>query len=80
MKNVISQFLGLDLVNINVYAKVYQNTCIPLSSRDMAIFTFSEFEPRQRLGQFQMTFDNLLGYSLSISMRMQNFIKIFQTV
>ena len=78
MKNVISQSLGLDLVNINVYAKVYQN--IPLSSRDRAIFTFSEFEPRQRLGQSQMIFDNLLGYILSISMRMQNFIKIFQTV
>ena len=27
-----------------------------------------------------MIFDNLLGYILSISMRMQNFIKIFQTV
>ena len=70
--------LGLDLVNINVYAKVNQN--IPLSSRDRAIFTFSEFEPRQRLGQSQTTFDNLLGYILSVSMRMQNFIKIFQTV
>ena len=78
MKNVISQSLGLDLVNINVYAKVYQN--IPLSSRDRAIFTFSEFEPQQRLGQSQMTFDNSLGYILSISMHMQNFIKIFQTV
>ena len=78
MKNVISQSLGLDLVNINVYATVYQN--IPLSLRDRAIFTFSEFEHRQRLGQSQMTFDNLLGYILSISMRMQNFIKIFQTV
>ena len=44
MKNVMSQSLGLDLVNINVYATVYQN--IPLSSRDRAIFTFSEFEPR----------------------------------
>ena len=55
MKNVFSQSLGLDLVNINVYAKVYQN--IPLSSRDRAIFTFSEFEPQQRLGQSQMTFD-----------------------
>ena len=77
-ENVISQSLGLDLVNINVYAKVYQN--IPLSSRDRAIFTFSEFEPRQRLGQSQIIFDNLLGYILSISMRMQNFIKIFQTV
>ena len=61
------------LVNINVYAKVYQN--IPLSSRDRAIFTFSEFEPRQRLGQSQMTFDNPLGYILSISMRMQNLSK-----
>ena len=38
MKNVISQSLGLDLVNINVYAKVYQN--IPPSLRDRAIFTF----------------------------------------
>ena len=63
MKNVISQSLGLDLININVYAKVYQN--IPLSSRDRAIFTFSEFEPRQRLGQFQMTFDNPLGYNIN---------------
>ena len=49
MKNVISQSLGLDLVNINVYAKVYQN--IPLSSRDRAIFTFSEFCARQSLDQ-----------------------------
>ena len=39
MTNVISQSLGLDLVNINVYATVYQN--IPLSLRDTAIFTFS---------------------------------------
>ena len=46
-KNVISQSLGPDLVNINVNAKVYQN--IPLSSRDRAIFTFSEFGTRQSL-------------------------------
>ena len=46
-KNVSSQSLGLDLVNINVYAKVYQN--IPLSSRDRAIFTFLEFGTRQTL-------------------------------
>ena len=46
-ENVISQSLGLDLVNINVYAKVYQN--IPLSWRDRAIFTFSEFGARQNL-------------------------------
>ena len=78
MKNVTSQSFGLDLDNINVYAKVYQN--IPLSFRDRATFTFSEFEPRQRLGQSQMTFDYLLGYILSISMRMQNFIKTIETV
>ena len=47
MKNYISQSLGLDLDNINVYAEVYQN--IPLSSRDKAIFTFSEFGARQSL-------------------------------
>ena len=47
MKNVISQSLGLDLVNINVYATVYQN--IPLTFRDRAIFTFSEFGARQSL-------------------------------
>ena len=76
MKNVISQSLGLDLVNINIYAKIDQN--IPLSSRDY-IVTFSEFEPRQRLDQSQMTSDNLLGYILSISVRMEKFIKIFQT-
>ena len=46
-KNVISQSFGLDLVNINVYAKVYQH--ILLSSRDRAIFTFSEFGTRQSL-------------------------------
>ena len=38
IKNVSLQSLGLDLVNINVYAKVYQN--MPLSSRDRATFTF----------------------------------------
>ena len=40
MKNVISQSFGLDLVNIKVYAKVYQH--ISISSRDKAIFTISE--------------------------------------
>ena len=46
-KNVISQSLGLDLVNINVYAKVYQN--VPFNLRDRVIFTFSEFGARQSL-------------------------------
>ena len=77
MKNVILQSLGLDLVNINVYAKVYQS--IPLSSRDRTIFTFSEFEPRQRLVQSQMTFDSRLDYILSICV-CKYFIEILQTV
>ena len=68
-KNVISQSRRLDLVNMTVYARVYQK--IPLSSRDRFILTFSEFEPRQRLGQFQMIFDNPLDYILSITK--QNF-------
>ena len=41
---------------------------------------FSEFEPRQKLNQSQMSFDNLMGYILSISMCMQNFITIFLSV
>ena len=65
MKNVIAQSLGLDLVNINVYANVYQN--IPLGSRDRAIFTFPEFEPLQHLGQSQMTFDNLSSSFVDIT-------------
>ena len=48
-RNDISQSLGLDLININVYAEVYQN--IPLGSRDKAIFTFSEFGARQSLNR-----------------------------
>ena len=44
------------------------------------VSVFSEFEPRQNLDQSQMSFDNLIGYSLSISMCMQNFITIFFTV
>ena len=101
MKNDFSQSLGLDLDNINVYLKVYQN--IPLSSRDKAIFIFqnlalgkvstddtchfaivsfffSEFQPRQKLNQSKMSLDNLMGYILSKSMCMQNFITIFHSV
>ena len=49
-KNDISQSLRLDLDNINVYAELYQY--IPLSSRDKAIFTFSEFGTRQSLDRW----------------------------
>ena len=60
MKNDISQSLGLDLDTINVYAEVYQN--IPLSSRDKAIFTFSEFGARQSLDRWLMSFCNSLTF------------------
>ena len=84
--NDIWQPLGLHLVNIIAYAKFDRN--IPNGLRVIDTFreqagvkiTFLEVEPRQRLGQSQIKFDNLLGYILSISMRMQNVIKIFQTV
>ena len=55
IKNVSSQSLGLDLVNINVYTNVYQN--IPLSSRDRAIFTFSKLGTRQSLDRNKSHFD-----------------------
>ena len=41
---------------------------------------FSEFEPQQNLDLSQISFENLIGYILSISMCMQNFITIFFTV
>ena len=47
MKNDITQSLGLDLDNINVYAEVYR--IIPLSSRGKTIFTFSEFGAQHSL-------------------------------
>ena len=37
--------------------------------------TFSEFEPRQKLNQSQVSFDNLMGYILSVSMCMQKLHK-----
>ena len=40
----------------------------------------SEFEPRKKLNQSQISFDNLIRYILSISMCMQNFIIIFHSV
>ena len=63
MINVILQFLELDLFNIKLSAKFYQN--IP---NDLIVnfHFFSEFEPRQNLDQSQMSFDYLMGYILSI--------------
>ena len=56
---------------IKIYQTVQEIGTVPL---------FSEFEPRQNLDQSQMSFDNLIGYILSISMCMENFITIFFTV
>ena len=51
------------------FIKIYQKV------QEIGPFSlFSEFEPRQNLDQSQMSFDNLIGYILSISMRLQNFI------
>ena len=121
MINIILQFLELDLVNITVSAKVYQNfpnglrvkfhcfriwtstnpkcgltiswatscqyQCVckissqySISSRDRAIFTFSEFGARQSLDRWKISFRNLLGYILLISMFTQKSIKIFHSV
>ena len=74
MKNDISQSLGLDLVNINVYSSTDDKCHFAIVS------LFSEFEPRQKLNQSQMPFDNLVSYILSIPVYMQNFITIFYSV
>ena len=63
----------------------FQNLALGKASTDdkchFAIVShFSESEPWQKLNQFQMSFDNLMGYILSISMSMQNFITIFHSV
>ena len=126
MINVILQFLGIDLFNIKLSARFYQNipNCLranfhffqnlnlgktstnpkchltiswaascqytnvyakfhhnnPLSWRDRAIFTFSEFVARQNVDRWKMTFHNLLGKILMISMFKQKSIKIFHSV
>ena len=62
----------------------YQCACKILSKYSKrfksSISLFSEFEPRQNLDQSQLSFDYLMGYIMSISMCMQNFITIFHSV
>ena len=60
MINVIFQFLGLDLFNIKLSAKFYQN--IP-NGLIVNFHFFSEIEPRQNLDQSKMPFDNLMATS-----------------
>ena len=64
---------------------LFQNLALGKASTDdkchfAIVSLFSEFEPRQKLNLSQMSFDNLMGYILSIPMCMQNFIKIFHSV
>ena len=61
---------------------LFQNSALGKASTDdkclfAIVSLFLEFEPRQKLIQSQMSFDNLMVYILSISMCMQNFITIF---
>ena len=77
MIHVILQFLELDIVNINASAKFYQNILNRLRVKSSL---FSEFEPRQNFDQSQMSFDYLMGYIMSISICMQNFITTFRSV
>ena len=62
----------------------YQIDCKILSKYskrfNSSVSLFSEFEPRQNLDQSKMSFDNLMGYILSIPMCMQNFITILHSV
>ena len=64
---------------------LFQNLALGKSSTDdkchfAIVSLFSKFKPRQKLNQSQMSFDNLMGYILSISICMQNFITIFHSV
>ena len=76
--NIIWKSHVLHFVNTNVYANFHHN--ILHSSRDRAIFTFSEFRARKSLDRQKMSVRNLLCYPLSISMFTQKFIKIFHSV
>ena len=64
---------------------LFQNLALGKASTDdkchfAIVSLFPEFEPRQKLNQPQMSFDNLIGYILSISMCIKSFITIFHSV
>ena len=63
----------------------FQNLALGKASTDdkcqfTIVSLFSECEPRQNLNQSQLSFDSLMGYILSISVCLQNFITIFHSV
>ena len=93
MKNGISQSLDNINVYAEVYQNIPLNsrdkaifTFSEFGARKVSTddkcnsltFFFLEFELRQKLNQSQVSIDNLMGYILSISMCMQNFITIFK--
>ena len=99
--NVIWRSPGLHLVNIPMCMQnfitifhsvqeirpfsLFQKLALGKASTDdkchfATVSLFSEFEPPQKLNQSQMLFDILMGYILSISMCIQNFITIFHSV
>ena len=64
---------------------LFQNLALGKVSTDdkchfAIVSLFSEFEPRKKLNKSQVSFDNFMGYILSISMWMQNFITVFHSV
>ena len=68
-----------------IFTFFFQNLELGKTSTDhkchfAIVSLFSEFEPRQKLNQSQVSFDNRMGYILSISMCMQTFITIFDSV
>ena len=93
MINIILQSLGLDLT-ISMYMRKFINTFQTVKElwaflancpgtnnfTNCPVTDKSEFGPRLRRDQWQMSFDNPLGYIFSISMCMQNFITIFHLV
>ena len=62
-------------MGLQTFIKIYQK-----NQGTGPVSLFSEFEPRQNLDLSQISFDNLIGYILSIPMCMQKFITIFFTV
>ena len=82
MQNFITIFHSVQEIR---QFSLYQDLAFGKASTDdkchfAIVSLFSEFEPRQKLNQSQVSFDNLMGYILSISVCIQNFVAIFHSV
>ena len=82
MQNLITIFHSVQEIRpFSLFQNLAHGTASTDDKCHFAIVSlFSEFEPRQKLNQSQISFDNLMEYILSISMCMQNFITIFHSV